>query len=102
MLFGPPQDVARYYREHAPITIPSKTIQGSGKHATLPQKEAQESMSINELFFFKVAVHAGNLSGHCDLLITQRDRGWSKYWDKGWRNAMGNKTKEALDAYRFA
>ena len=102
VLFGPPQDITRYYREHAPITIPSRKIPGSGKFGQLPYKETQDSMSANELFFFKIALHAGNLSGHCELLQTQKERGWSKYWDKGWRNAMGNKTKEALDAFRFA
>ena len=36
--FGQPQDVARYYRELAPITMPTKKLQLSGKYATLPLK----------------------------------------------------------------
>ena len=32
--FGPPQDVVRYYRELAPITIPAKRLKMSGKYST--------------------------------------------------------------------
>ena len=77
--FGPPQDVARYFRELAPISLPVKKLKTSGKYQSLPPKDTQNGMSRDEYFFFKIAEEAGGLSGHSTLLNTHRDNGWSKH-----------------------
>ena len=76
---GPPQDVARYYRELAPISLPRKKLKASGKFQNLPPTETQDGMSRDEQFFLKLAEEAGGLSGHSNLLITQKTKGWCKF-----------------------
>ena len=45
---------------------------------------------------------AGSFSGHCSLLNTQRTKGYSKFFAKGWRNSLDALTDIALAAYSCA
>ena len=93
--FGPPQDVARYYRELAPISLPAKKFKTSGKFQNLPPTQTQDGMPRDEQFFFKIGEEAGGLSGYCTLLAARTEKGWSKHWSKRLEKRHGNQIRHS-------
>ena len=92
---GPPKDMLRGPRGHAPITLAPKTRRNtvSATHA---------GPNDLEVWMQNQAMPAGNSSSHFELFEAQRTKGWSPHFAAFWRNALGNLSVRALKGMRYA
>ena len=93
---GRPRDMMGGPRGHAPINVPPRQTRRNGVSAT------HEGPGHFETWMKDQAIKDGKSSGHFELFESQRSQGWAPYFDRIWRNALGNLSVRALKGMRYA